>query len=253
MIKSADHFAVKYRPSLFKHFYGQRYAIDTIKSLLIDRSPVESVLLYGPRGCGKSSLARVLSAAILCDDRIELVEPCGKCKSCEDTFKASYLKNTGDVLLVEAGSLEHDDVWSVINFLKYDAFSFNSRVLILDNLERLNPNFFSTLYREVFQTGAENTIIFTSSGNLLSFPPRLLNSTIKIRMNRLRPGHVARYLRAIAQNEGAGSISQQILEPIVNDADGDLWFALSGLTVAIARHHADLKSDQPPVLQSQKI
>ena len=89
----------KYRPQRFSEIVGQEHVVKTITNAIISGRVSHAYLFCGPRGSGKTTIARLLAKSLNCQKR-DGAEPCGKCPSCIDVAKGSAI----DLIEIDAAS-----------------------------------------------------------------------------------------------------------------------------------------------------
>src|SRR5574344_578989 len=85
----------KYRPSTFEDVNGQKNIIQTLSNAIINNKLSHAYLFSGPRGTGKTSIAKIIAKVINCENR-DGITPCNKCVNCT--------QNTGDIIEIDAAS-----------------------------------------------------------------------------------------------------------------------------------------------------
>jgi len=126
---------LKYRPRKFSDVVGNSGVVN----LLLRRSHTgtlagRSIMFSGPKGCGKTSLSRIVAMAIVCDD-IQDGEPCGVCNSCESVVHDSS-SSMDEFDAATQGTV--DRIRSIIDDLEYGSIDGKTRVIILDEAQRLS-------------------------------------------------------------------------------------------------------------------
>lgn len=127
---------LKFRPRKFSEVVGN----SAVVNLLLARSrngtlSGRSMMFAGPKGCGKTSLARIVARAIACDNLDAQGEPCGKCVSCEAVSQETS-NSTEEFDAATQGTV--DKVRSILSDLEYGSLDGKPRVIILDEAQRLS-------------------------------------------------------------------------------------------------------------------
>ena len=112
-----NHFTTFYRPKKFSEAIGQVVSISILRSSIVKSTTPHQILLSGGSGLGKTTLARIISSALICDYSQKFGEPCGLCDNCELAFKNDH----PDIIEFDAASFgskeEIKDIASKANFL----------------------------------------------------------------------------------------------------------------------------------------
>src|SRR3989344_844809 len=136
----------KYRPQTFKEVIGQNHIKTTIQSELETGKIAHAYLFSGPRGLGKTTMARLLAKAVNCLKRKEgESEPCNSCESCKEIIESRSL----DTIEIDAAS--HTGVDNVreniINNSRFPPTSRRFKVFIIDEVHMLSPSAFNALLK----------------------------------------------------------------------------------------------------------
>lgn len=124
----------KYRPESFKEMVGQEHVVRTLTNALKNDMISHAYLFSGPRGTGKTSMARLLAKAVNCLDR-KGAEPCNKCRACTELSKGSSMD------LVEIDAASHrgiDDIRELREGIRFSPTSLKYKVFIIDECHQLS-------------------------------------------------------------------------------------------------------------------
>jgi DNA polymerase III subunit gamma/tau len=206
--------ALKYRPRTFEGVVGQK-AVSQLLKLMVDKGAVpRTVLMTGPKGCGKTSTARVLGAALNCD--LDEGAPCGSCPSCEAVFDGSSL----DYREIDASTNGLvGDIRRLQEELLYQTPG-KCQVVVLDEAHGLSSAAANALLKTLEE--APEGVVFI----LISTEPEKIMSTIRSRcmtfqFRKVAPDVIARRLYEVNQKESTG-VSNEVLIAIADRVDGAL-------------------------------
>src|SRR3989344_9149367 len=126
----------KYRPQSFSEIIGQKHIVQTLSNSLNSKSISHAYLFSGPKGSGKTTIARVFAKAINCSATLNS-EPCNKCDSCQEITSFNSL----DVIEIDAASHTGiDDVRSLIEGIKFSPVKSKYKVFIIDECHQLSKS-----------------------------------------------------------------------------------------------------------------
>ncbi|NLB83504.1 MAG: AAA family ATPase, partial [Synergistaceae bacterium] len=124
----------RYRPRTFSDVKGQSMAVDVLQKALLRGQTGHAYLFSGPRGCGKTSMARLLAAALNCTEAVE-GEPCGKCSSCVEIKSGNSL----DVVEIDGASNNSvDEIRELKTHVSLASFSSRWKIYIIDEVHMLS-------------------------------------------------------------------------------------------------------------------
>jgi len=222
--------ARKYRPQRFQDLTGQEHVVRTLVNALKSGRVAHAFLFTGPRGCGKTTSARILARALNCE-KGPTPEPCGVCGPCVDIAAG----NDVDVQEIDAASNNGvDDVRSLREAAKYLPARDRYKIYIVDEVHMLSGAAFNALLKTLEEPPGHIKFLLATTD------PQKLPATILSRVQRhniqLVPlGKIAARLREIAQAEEVG-ISDGAVTLVARQAQGSMRDALSLLDQLFSAH-----------------
>ena len=128
-----------YRPQNFDEVVGQKHILQTIRNAIKENKIAHAYLFSGPRGTGKTSMAKLLAKALNCDDDDFLNKPCNECKNCQAINEGTH----PDVIELDAASNNGvDEVREIIDKVKYAPLMGKYKVYINDEVHMMTPGAF---------------------------------------------------------------------------------------------------------------
>ena len=203
----------KYRPKTLDEVYGQDTIVKIIKNSIINNQISPAYLFAGPRGTGKTSIAKIFAKIINCDNP-KNCQPCGKCVSCTQ-------KNNSDIIEIDAASNNGvDEIRELRNKVNLLPAYGKYKVYIIDEVHMLTQGAFNALLKTLEEPPAH--VIFI----LATTDPHKVIETILSRCQRLdfkkiSPTAIVENLKNIAQKEKI-DITDDALYEIANLADGGM-------------------------------
>src|SRR5690554_4596283 len=133
--------ARKYRPQNFTEVYAQDHIVQIIKNAIESKRVGQAYLFTGPRGVGKTSLARIFAKSLNCEHG-PTINPCGKCVNCNEIT----LGNSADVVEIDgASNTSVDDIRDLQKELIYSTHNSQYKIFIIDEVHMLSKNAFNAL------------------------------------------------------------------------------------------------------------
>jgi DNA polymerase-3 subunit gamma/tau len=222
--------ARKYRPQRFSDLTGQEHVVRTLVSALKTGRVAHAFLFTGPRGCGKTTSARILARALNCE-KGPTPEPCGVCGPCVDIAAGTDV----DVQEIDAASNNGvDDVRALREAAKYLPARGRYKIYIVDEVHMLSGAAFNALLKTLEEPPGHIKFLLATTD------PQKLPATILSRVQRqniqLVPlGKIVARLREIAQAEKVQA-SDGALTLVGRQAQGSMRDALSLLDQLFSAH-----------------
>ncbi len=213
--------ARRWRPQTFEEVYGQRHVTTALANAIrLGRLP-HALLLAGPRGVGKTTLARILARSLNCDDG-PTEKPCGKCPSCVDIAGGTSL----DVQEIDAASNTGvDNVREIRESIRYAAAPGKHRIYVIDEVHMLSQAAFNALLKTLEEPPPRSLFVFATT-DPQKIPATVLSRVQRFDLKRLGPADALARLREIVAAEGI-EIPDSVLRALVREGDGSLRDALT--------------------------
>ena len=215
----------RYRPETFAEVIGQDHVTEPLRAALANNRVHHAYLFSGPRGCGKTTSARILARALNCE-AAPVADPCGECKSCRDLARGG----PGSVDVIEIDAASHggvDDARDLRERAFFAPVHSRYKVYIIDEAHMVTTQGFNALLKLVEEPPEHLKFIFATT------EPEKVIPTIRSRTHhypfRLIPPRVlSDYLAEICDREGV-KIDQAALPLVVRAGAGSARDSLSVL------------------------
>ncbi|MFA5318701.1 MAG: DNA polymerase III subunit gamma/tau [Patescibacteria group bacterium] len=221
----------KYRPNNFEEIVNQNHIKITLQNEVETGQLAHAYLFSGPRGTGKTTMARVLSKSLNCEKREDgKSEPCGECHSCEQIKKGTSL----DIIEIDAAS--HTGVDNVrdniIASARVGASHDKFRVFIIDEVHMLSISAFNALLK-ILEEPPRNIIFILATTELHKLPTTIISRCQRFDFKRISVNDIVLKLNYICGKEGI-KIGKGILETIARQSEGHMRDAESLLGQVIS-------------------
>ncbi|MFH1175161.1 MAG: DNA polymerase III subunit gamma/tau [bacterium] len=205
----------KYRPQKFSEISGQENIIKILKGSLKRNNIGHAFLFTGPRGVGKTTIARIFTKAINCENLSEDFEPCGKCSACSEISEGRSL----DFVEIDAASNRGiDEIRQLRETVSFTPSKNKYRVYILDEAHMLTKEAFNALLKTL-EEPPEHAVFILATTEIHKIPATIISRCQRYDFSRLSLGAIAQRLAGLAEREGI-SVERTALEAIAKISEG---------------------------------
>ena len=220
----------KYRPSVFADVIGQEHVTVPLSNALESGKTHHAYLFSGPRGCGKTSSARIMARSLNCE-KGPTPNPCGECQSCKDLVA----NGPGSLDVIEIDAATHglvDDARDLRDKAFFAPVQSKYKIYIIDEAHQLGTGAANALLKVVEEPPAHVIFIFATT------EPEKLISTIRSRTHHypfrlVPPGTLASHLEKVCASEGV-KVAKGVIPLVVRASGGSVRDALSVLGQLLA-------------------
>jgi len=211
----------RFRPGNFDDVVGQDALIDTLRGQITNGRVNHAYLLCGPRGIGKTSVARILAKAINCESP-QNGNFCGECSACIALNNQSNF----DIIEIDAASNNGvDNIRDLRENIKFMPAAGNYRVYIIDEVHMLSISAFNALLKTLEEPPAHIVFIMATT-EPSKLPITVLSRCQRFDFNRFKASDIVMLLKKVA-NEAGIKIEQKAIEAIARASEGGARDALS--------------------------
>ena len=221
--------ARKWRPQRFDEVIGQEPVTRTLSNAISSDRIAQAFLFSGPRGCGKTTVARILARALSCVQG-SIAEPCGECDACTE------IAHSRDMDVLEIDAATHTQVANlrevVIEGLAIAPVRDKFKIFIIDEVHRLSPQSFDALLKSI-EEPPPHVVFMMATTELQKVPDTIRSRSQVVELRAISTKAIADHLRTIADAEKI-EVPDSALALIARAAEGSMRDAQSAFDQVMA-------------------
>lgn len=230
--------ARKWRPKSFEDMVGQAHVVRALCNALDQEQLHHAYLFTGTRGVGKTTLARILSKALNCEEGVSS-RPCGECSACREIDEGRFL----DLLEVDAASrTKVDQTRELLDNVPFAPVKGRFKVYLIDEVHMFSAHSFNALLKTLEEPPPHVKFLLATT-DPQKVPVTVLSRCLQFNLKRLVPEQIRDQLAHILQAEGI-EFEPQALGLLARAADGSMRDGLSLLDQAIAFGGGHVAADE---------
>lgn len=208
-------FYTKYRPQNFSQIVGLESVVNSLKNQVRSGKFSHAYLFFGPRGTGKTSMARLLAKAVNCEHMAPNGEPCGVCGTCVSVQDGRFM----DILEIDAASHRGiDDIRQLRDKIRLAPSGGKYKVYIIDEVHMLTIEAFNALLKTLEEPPA-HAIFILATTEIQKVPETIKSRCQRFEFSRATLSDLVKKLQLIADSEGS-TVGKDDLERLAKLAQG---------------------------------
>lgn len=217
----------KYRSQTFDEVVGQQYVVRSIKNAVKEGKVGHAYLFCGPRGTGKTSMARLLARAVNCEDKENA--PCGKCENCLAAVNGTH----PDIIEINAANETHvEDIRDLIERARLAPMMGHHKIYIVDEVHQLSSSAASALLKTL-EEPPEHVIFILATTDPQKLLPTIISRCQRFDFGKIKNEDIKNHLLYVAKQENV-NLEEVAAEKLATLADGGMRDSLSMLEQATA-------------------
>ena len=225
----------KYRPVDFNNVYGQEEVVTVLKNAIVTGKISHAYLFCGPRGTGKTTIAKIVARLVNCDNLID-GNPCGKCYNC-----LNYL-NSNDIVEIDAASNNGvDEIRELRDKVNLVPSNAKYKVYIIDEVHMLTMQAFNALLKTL-EEPPSHVIFILATTEPHKIPLTISSRCQKFRFSKISDDKIVDRLKDICYCENI-SIDDDALYEIARLSDGGMRDAINILDQLVAYSNGNITID----------
>ena len=213
--------ARKWRPRIFAEMAGQQHVLQALINALDNDRLHHAYLFTGTRGVGKTTIARILSKCLNCEQGVSSV-PCGECSSCKEIGEGRFV----DLIEVDAASRTGvDDMRDLLDNVQYTPTRGRYKIYLIDEVHMLSKNSFAALLKTLEEPPPHVKFLFATT-DPQKLPITVLSRCLQFNLKNLSPEKIAEHLQFVLGEEKV-PFEEAGIWSLARAADGSMRDALS--------------------------
>jgi len=212
----------KYRPSKLSEVYGQEVVVKTLIKSFINDKFGHAYLFSGPRGTGKTSLAKIIARTINCE-KYPVDEACGICKNCKQN-----VNGTSDIIEIDAASNNGvDEIRELRSNARFLPTSLKYKVYIIDEVHMLSTGAFNALLKTL-EEPPKHVVFILATTEIHKIPETIISRCQCFNLNKIDDSSIIERISNII-NEEKFKVEDGVVESIARLSNGGLRDAVNML------------------------
>jgi DNA polymerase-3 subunit gamma/tau len=221
--------ARKWRPNKFSELVGQEHIVTAISNALDNNRLHHAYLFSGTRGVGKTTIARIFSKSLNCEQGMS-AEPCGQCGTCQEIEQGNFI----DLLEIDAASrTKVEDTRELLDNVQYKPTRGRYKVYLIDEVHMLSKHSFNALLKTLEEPPPHVKFLLATT-DPQKLPVTILSRCLQFNLKALSRTQISQQLQHILTQEGI-SHEPEALAQLARAAQGSMRDALSLSDQAIAQ------------------
>ena len=212
----------KYRPKNFEEVAGQKEIVKTLKASLKNGKTSQAYLFTGPRGVGKTTLARLIAKGVNCLKNGITDEPCNECENCLAINNGTFM----DLVEIDAASNRGiDEIRQLKEKINYQPVKGRKKIYIIDEVHMLTKEAFNALLKTL-EEPPEHVIFILATTEADKILPTIISRCQRYDFKTLSVNDMKEQLKFISESEGV-NLPEEVAELIYENSGGSVRDAVS--------------------------